>query len=142
VDNCNKYKKCYVFDLDGTLTDHVKYKDKKDYDRVDLLKSAKPKHLMSFARERFEGGHDVYVLTARTPVVRQAIIELLASNGIKAKEVFCVGGHGDIPHKELKADILRDVTRNYPGVLFYDDRTDNVNEANKVKGVQGQLVIY
>ena len=134
-------KKCYVFDLDGTLIEHVKYKDKKDYARADLLEQAKPKHMMALARERFEDGHDVYVLTARTPAVRQAIVELLASNGIQTKDVFCVGG-GQARHKDLKADVLKSIVRKYAGVIFYDDRSDNVNEANKIGGVQGCLVLY
>jgi hydroxymethylpyrimidine pyrophosphatase-like HAD family hydrolase len=134
-------KKCYVFDLDGTLIEHVKYVDKEDYSRADLLMQAKPKHMMALARERFEDGHDVYVLTARGPDIRQAIFELLASHGIQTKNVFCVGG-GVGAHKKLKADVLTSISEKYPGVIFYDDRVDNVNEANKVRGVQGQLVIY
>ena len=134
-------KKCYVFDLDGTLIEHVKYENKEDYSSADLLMRAKPKHMMALARERFGDGHDIYVLTARTPAIRQAIVELLASNGIQAEDVFCVGG-GVGAHKKLKADVLKSISKKYPGVLFYDDRPDNVNEANKVRGVQGQLVIY
>ena len=129
-----KTPKAFVFDLDGTLfetsarvvptaTGHGRYVEFKDSQK--LIEESKARHLVAFAQEVQDEGHSVYILTARGSIIAPAIKRLLASHGLTAKYVFTVGDRGfDIP--SYKAEILAQLSKEYPTTYFFDDDEENL----------------
>ena len=103
-----------------------------------FITNANPTKLMELAKQVYDEGHSVYVLTARDDDVSTAIASWMIGNGVKPIRVFCVGGRRDRIAKE-KAKVLETLKQIFDVVYFYDDCQDNIDMAQKV-GVKCYLV--
>ena len=93
-----------------------------------FIKNADPTFLMHLAQEVSEEDQDVYILTAREDDSADAIQSFLASYNVNAKTIHCVGGTKEtIPQK--KKEMLLTIMAKYDKVYYYDDSSDNINNA-------------
>jgi|19_taG_2_1085344.scaffolds.fasta_scaffold01373_5 phosphoserine phosphatase len=90
-----------------------------------FVKNADPKFLMVLAREVYEEGHKVFILTARQDTVAAAIHTWLMYHGVDATEVHCVGAEGCVPVSKKK--ILMDIVSRFDKTYFYDDSESNIS---------------
>ena len=158
----NKTKKAFVFDFDDTLATtsckvRVINKDKKtvsekltpsefnthkidnnhEYDfsefkNPEFIKNANATDLISLAKKVHEENHHVYILTARTNSMTEAIIEFLLKHNIEAIEIFGVGSEDKkVNIAEEKRKILEEITGEFRKVYFYDDCKENCDLAKK-----------
>ena len=114
--------------------------DFKQFRSAEFIRSANPTFLMALAQEVHNEGHSVYVLTARTDNVANAITEWLCGFGVKPVRVFGVGSDSkkvDIPAEKQK--VLQTLKQLFDVVYFYDDDQHNVDLADQV-GVKTHLV--
>jgi hydroxymethylpyrimidine pyrophosphatase-like HAD family hydrolase len=126
--------KAFVFDLDGTLFEttaiphytnqpsppnFIEFRDAKK-----LLEESTPLPLLTLAKEVYDEGHPVYILTARGGPMAPVIKKLLSRYGIKAEYVYTAGDRGyDIP--AYKAEILAQLAKESK-IYFWDDNEDNL----------------
>ena len=106
----------------------------------DLVENGEPTHLVNLAKEVHEEEHGVYILTARSGEVANAIAKFLMIHGIQANSIICVGD-GD-KHKSVaqcKKETLLKLKSLYDKVYFYDDNEQNIKLAKEV-GVKSYLV--
>jgi hypothetical protein len=96
-----------------------------EFKKADYIHQADATFLMHLAREVFNEGHDVYILTAREFDVTDAIHTFMLANGIQPTFIHAVGGTNDI--SERKKKILLDIVERYDKIYFYDDSEENVN---------------
>ncbi len=93
------------------------------------------------SNNEFEG--DLYVLTARTPHMQNAIFQLLKKWGIrniKGDQVICMGdGRGKIDIAKEKSKELKKLKKKYDELYFYDDSHDNITSARKL-GINTKLI--
>ncbi len=155
-------KKAFVFDFDDTLAttdckvvvrsmsgDVVKRLSPAEYNKASLpafatydfgqfrsekfIHNANPTHLMALAKEVYDEGHAVYVLTARTDNMAVAISDFLVGHNVKPVKVFGVGSD------EVKVDIaaekkkvLETLCQAFDLVYFYDDNEENCDHARQI----------
>jgi hypothetical protein len=142
-------KKAFVFDFDDTLAttdckvkvisskkqyvltpaEFNEWKLAKDevYDFSDFEKLINPVGLetLKLAKQVNDENHAVYILTARSGMSRNPIRVWLATHGISAKEIHCVGGKDANIAKE-KRTVLMTIIENYDKTFFYDDCKENI----------------
>jgi FMN phosphatase YigB (HAD superfamily) len=94
--------------------------------------------LIEYAIQLSNEGHDLYILTARSPEVSEAIQDKLDENNVKVKIVFCVGGK-PVNIADEKRKVLLTLIEKYDTIYFYDDDAANVHAANKI-GIKANLV--
>jgi acid phosphatase class B len=162
----NKTKKAFVFDFDDTLafTDaHVlvhgpnyewhrltpaefnhytlendEYFDFSEFKNPEYILNGKPTKLVELAKKVYSEGHDLFILTARSNSIADAIQEFLSQFGIKATAVHCVGDEGlDFPRNKRK--VLLTIMESYDKIYFYDDDAANVEAAQEI-GVKSYQV--
>ena len=106
----------------------------------DLVIDGKPTELINLAKEVYNEQHDVYILTARSNDVADAIAKFLKLAGIEAKQIICVGD-GDEHHgiAQTKKKSLLTIMKLYDKIYFYDDNKENIKLAKEV-GVKSYLV--
>ena len=95
---------------------------------------------MQLARDVYNEDHDVYILTARSSDVADAIEKFLKLRGIEAEQIICVGD-GD-EHTSIASCKMRSLMKlmtSYDKVYFYDDDKKNIELAQEV-GVKSYLV--
>jgi len=103
-----------------------------------FIHNAEPTHLIHLAKEVYEEGHKVYILTAREDNVCDAIHTWLIKYGISA-HVICVGGTSStIP--VLKRKILLTIMEGVDKMYFYDDSEENVNNVPKHEKIRAYRV--
>ena len=156
-------KKCFCFDFDDTLattdckiivrdennfcvglltTAQYRSHKKRANDRYDFsqfddehfIHNANPTELMAFAKEVHDEGHDVYVITARSDSVGDAIASWLMGFKIIPIKVHAVGddsGKVDIPEEKRK--ILMTLSQINDIVYFWDDHKENIDAVNDMK---------
>ena len=106
----------------------------------DLVIDGKPTELIKLAKEVYSEQHDVYILTARSNDVADAISKFLKLAGIEAKQIICVGDSDDhcgIANAKKKS--LLTIMKLYDKIYFYDDNRENI-ELPKGVGVKSYLV--
>jgi FMN phosphatase YigB (HAD superfamily) len=106
----------------------------------DLVIDGKPTELINLAKEVYNERHDVYILTARSNDVADAIAKFLKLAGIEAKQIICVGDddeHDGIAHTKKKS--LLTIMKLYDKIYFYDDNKENIKLAKEM-GVRSYLV--
>jgi FMN phosphatase YigB (HAD superfamily) len=96
------------------------------------------------ARKMGRSSSDIYILTARSPVTRQAIHNFISRNGIEIplQNIIAVGGGSDdsIEISKSKGRVLQDLKNKYEEVFFYDDSPDNIKLASKIGGIRTRLI--
>ena len=133
-----KITKAFVFDFDETLAhtnavvlDGTEDKFAEFKDPLTILKGT-PLELMILAKEVYDEGHSVFVLTARNDCVSDAIAEFLSYDGIIANEIHCVGSHANVDVAKSKRRVLLSIIENYDVVYFYDDDETNIELAKEL----------
>ena len=128
--------KAFVFDFDETLahTDAIVLDDAEDKfaefnNPLTVLKGT-PLQLMILAKEVYDEGHSVFVLTARNRCVSEAIAEFMSYDGIVANEIHCVGSNVNVNVAKAKRRVLLSIIENHDLVYFYDDNETNVELAS------------
>ena len=131
-------KKAFVFDFDETLahTDAVVLDGTEDKfaefnNPLTVLKGT-PLHLMVLAKEVYDEGHSVFVLTARNRCVSEAIAEFMSYDGIVANEIHCVGANVNVNVAKAKRRVLLSIIENHDLVYFYDDDEKNIELASEL----------
>jgi acid phosphatase class B len=159
-------KKAFVFDFDDTLafTDACvlvlgpdeswlkltpaefnryelqdgEYYDFSQFKNPEFILNGKPTKLIELAGEVWREGHDLFILTARSDSVADAIQGFLSQFYIKATAVHCVGDSGsDIARNKRK--VLLTIMESYDKIYFYDDDAANVKAAQEI-GVKSYQV--
>lgn len=104
------------------------------------IENGTPTALMQLALDVYNEDHDVYILTARSSDVSDAIEKFLKLRGIEAEQVICVGDgdeHTSIASCKMRS--LMTLMPLYDKVYFYDDDKKNIELAKEV-GVKSYLV--
>lgn len=94
--------------------------------------------ISEFAKAVANEGHSVYVLSARSSVVKWAIKNKLESCGIQVVEVFTVGDKG-LEIAKYKEEVLVGLIEQYSEVYFYDDDKRNIDKVSNL-GLKAKLV--
>ena len=94
--------------------------------------------ISEFAKVVGNEGHSVYVLSARSSVVKWAIYNKLASFGIKVVEVFTVGDNG-LDIAKYKQDVLNMLIAKHDICYFYDDDKRNIDKVSGLN-IKAKLV--
>ena len=130
--------KAFVFDFDETLahTSAVELDGTDDRfaefnDPLTILKGT-PLELMILAKEVYDEGHSVFVLTARNDCVSEAIAEFMSYDGIVANEIHCVGSNANVNVAKAKRKVLLSIIENHDVVYFYDDDEKNIELAREL----------
>ena len=98
-----------------------------------FIHNANPTHLMALAKEVYDEGHAVYVLTARTDNMADAIADWLCGFDVKPVRVFGVGSDDkkvDIAAEKKK--VLETLCQAFDLVYFYDDNEENCDHARQI----------
>ena len=86
---------------------------------------------------------EIYILTARSSIVKSHIFEFLKKNGIDVEidNIITMGDNiGEINISEEKRKELKKLAKEYVEVLFFDDDPHNIEIGNSIKGVKTRLV--
>lgn len=105
---------------DGEYFDFSEFRD------GSYIHKADPTFLIHLAKEVYDEGHKVFILTARGMEVIDSIWVWMKSHGIEVDTIHAVGGTGR-EIAERKKRILLDIVSNFDKVYFYDDSEENVN---------------
>ena len=112
--------------------------DFSEFNNPEYILNGKPTKLVELASEVYNEGHDLFILTARSDSIADAIQEFLSQFGIKATAVHCVGDHGsDIAQSKRK--VLLTIMESYDKIYFYDDDESNIEAAQEI-GVKSYKV--
>ena len=88
--------------------------------------------------------YELFVLTARSLIMRNAIFNFLKNNGInniKEHNIFTIGDDkGNIDIAEEKRKILERIANSFQEVYFYDDDPNNIIMAKDIYGLRAKLV--
>jgi len=130
--------KAFVFDFDETLahTEAVVLDGSEDkfaeFKNPESILNGTPLELMDLAKEVHDEGHSVFILTARSDCIENAISEFLLRFGIKAKAIHCVGINADVDVAKAKRTVLLSIIENHQVVYFFDDDDRNIELAKKL----------
>jgi len=86
---------------------------------------------------------DIYILTARSPIVKSYIYEFLKRNGIEIgiEHIITIGDDaGKISISEEKRKQLKKLAARYDVVTFFDDDPKNIAIAAGIQGIRTKLV--
>ena len=112
--------------------------DFSQFKNPEFILNGKPTKLIELAQEIYREGHNLFILTARSNSIADAIQEFLNQFGIEATAVHCVGDSGsDISRNKRK--VLLTIMESYDKIYFYDDDTANVEAAQEI-GVKSYQV--
>jgi len=107
--------------------------DFSDFRCSNIVANADPTFLIHLAKEVYDENHSVYILTARSNAVIDAIYDFLLEYGIKAKTIHCVGSDDiKVNIEEEKRKILMTIIDSYDKVYYYDDHPDMIEIAKKL----------
>jgi len=160
-------KKAFVFDFDDTLAttdckvivkgaawtkkltpaefNEYELKETEEFDfsefRSDkFIRCANPTFLIHLAKEVYDEGHSVYVLTARADNVADAITNWLMDFKVKPVKVIGVGSDDSkVNIAEEKQKVLGTIAQLHDATYFYDDHPENCDLA---KGVGSGIKVY
>tara|TARA_R110002167_G_scaffold9520_2_gene43383 strand:+ start:3314 stop:3811 length:498 start_codon:yes stop_codon:yes gene_type:complete len=124
---------------DYKLTKFTQF-DFSEFQSEEFIHNANPTKLMALAKEVYDEGHAVYVLTARLDNVAKAVTSWLLGLNIKPLFVFGVGSD-DIAEEKQK--VLATLNQIFDVVYLYDDDQNQLYLANFEQsqvGVKAYLV--
>ena len=130
--------KAFVFDFDETLahTNAVVLDGTDDkfaeFKNPESILNGTPLELMDLAKEVHDEGHSVFILTARSDCIENAISEFLLRFGIEAKAIHCVGINADVDVAKAKRTVLLSIIENHQVVYFFDDDERNIELASEL----------
>ena len=104
-----------------------------------LVENGKPTELIRLAQDVYGENHAVYILTARSNDVADAISKFLLVHKIKAKQIICLGDKKNSPIADSKRLALYTIMKSYDKIYFYDDNKTNVEQAQEL-GIKTYLV--
>lgn len=116
------------------------YFDFSEFRSEKFIHNAVPTTLINLAKEVYDEGHSVFVLTARADNVAEAISDWLFGFDVRPVRVYGVGSDDkkcDIAAEKQK--ILRTLNQVFDVVYFYDDDQHNIDMADQV-GIKTYLV--
>ena len=114
--------------------------DFSEFRSAGFIRSANPTFLIHLAKEVYDSGFAVYVLTARADNVANAIADWLCGFGVKPVKVHAVGSDDSkVNIAEEKQKVLQTIKELFDVVYFYDDDQHNVDLADQV-GVKTYLI--
>ena len=112
--------------------------DFSQFKNPEFILNGKPTKLIELAQEIYREGHNLFILTARSNSIADAIQGFLNQFGIEATAVHCVGDSGsDISRNKRK--VLLTIMESYNKIYFYDDDAANVQAAQEI-GVKSYQV--
>ncbi len=121
------------------LTNGEEY-DFSEFHSEKFIRKANPTFLMALAKEVYDEGHSVYILTARNDNVAGAICDLLSNFDIQPVHVFGVGSDaGKVDIAIEKKRVLGILAQVFDLVYFYDDCQENCDLA---KGIGSGIKVY
>ena len=130
--------KAFVFDFDETLahTDAVELDGTDDrfaeFNDPSTILNGTPLELMGLAKDVYDEGHSVFVLTARNECIANAIAEFLNGFDIEANETHCVGSNANVNVAKAKRKVLLSIIENHDVVYFFDDDEANIELASEL----------
>ena len=114
--------------------------DFSEFRSAEFIRNANPTKLIEFAKEVCDEGHSVYVLTARSDNVAEAITDWMLDVAIKPVFVFGVGRSEQYCNiAEEKQKVLTTLNQIFDVVYFYDDDQHNIDLADQI-GIKTYLV--
>ena len=69
--------------------------DFSDFRCPELIESGSPTELIDLAKQVYKEKHAVYILTARSSDMSDAIAKFLRVYGVRAKQIICLGDNDD-----------------------------------------------
>jgi uncharacterized HAD superfamily protein len=160
-------RKAFIFDFDDTLAttgamvrvrdatnsftltpaefNDYQLKEGERFDFADfrcphLIENGKPTELINLASDVYKEKHSVYILTARSGDMAEAIAKFLKMQGIEAKQIICLGDKGETQLiADSKRKALLTIMQAYDKIYFYDDNEKSVELAQGI-GVKSYLV--
>jgi len=130
--------KAFVFDFDDTLahTSAVEREGTDDrfaeFNDPSTILNGTPLELMDLAKEVYDEGHSVFILTARNECIANAIAEFLNRFEIEANEIHCVGSNAKVNVAKAKRKVLLSIIENHDVVYFFDDDEANIELASEL----------
>ena len=130
--------RAFVFDFDDTLahTSAVEREGTDDrfaeFNDPSTILNGTPLELMTLAKEVYDEGHPVFILTARNKRIANAIAEFLSGFDIEATEIHCVGSTAKVNVAKAKRKVLLSIIENHDVVYFYDDDEKNIELASEL----------
>lgn len=132
-----KKEKAVIFDLDGTLADPHKHKQKhkkRDKDWAEEARTAPAiRKNVKKLRKQEAKGEDIIIMTARSEHYKPETKEWLKHHDIKPKELIMrPKGTTSVPDKKVKKDLLeKKILPKYKVKKAYDDRSKNIKMFKK-----------
>lgn len=132
-----KKEKAVVFDLDGTLADPHKHKQKhkkRDKDWAEEARTAPAiRKNVKRLRKQEAKGEDIIIMTARSAHYKPETKEWLKHHDIKPKELIMrPKGTEGISDKKIKKELLeKKILPKYKVKKAYDDRSKNIKMFKK-----------
>ena len=136
--------KAFVFDFDDTLahTSAVEREGTEDrfaeFNDPSTILNGTPLELMDLAKDVYDEGHTVFILTARNKRIANAIAEFLSGFDIQAHEIHCIGEdspeQGNVGQNVAKAKrtVLLSIIENHDVIYFFDDDEKNIELASEL----------
>jgi len=119
------------------------YYDFSEFSSPDFIHKANPTKLIELAKEVYDEGHNVFVITARSDDVSSAIASFLAGFDIKPVSIHCVGGPVDDESKVdialEKRKVLETIKNIHDLCYYYDDCPKNCDAARGMSSVKVYL---
>ena len=112
--------------LDGTDDKFAEFKN------PESILNGTPLGLMDLAKEVHDEGHSVFILTARSDCIENAISEFLLRFGIEAKAIHFVGINADVDVEKANRTVLLSIIENHQIVYFFDDDERNIELASEL----------
>ena len=93
---------------------------------------------MGLAKDVYDEGHSVFILTARNRRIANALAEFLNGFDIEATQIHCIGE--DNPEQsnvgqnvaKAKRTVLLSIIENYDVIYFFDDDEKNIELASEL----------
>ena len=116
------------------------YFDFSEFRSEKFIHNAVPTTLINLAKEVYDEGHSVFVLTARADNVAEAISDWLFGFDVRPVRVFGVGRDDKkVDIAEEKKRVLTTLAQAFDLVYFYDDHEENCDLA---RGIGNGIKVY
>lgn len=129
-------KKAVIFDLDGTLANPHKHKQRHKVRHEDWAEEARTapaiRKNVKRLRKQEKKGEDIIIMTARSAHYRSETKEWLKHHDIKPKELIMRPKSNKQPDKKVKKELLeKKILPKYEIKKAYDDRSKNIKMFKK-----------
>lgn len=131
-----KKQKAVIFDLDGTLANPHKHKQKHKVRNEDWAEEARTapaiRKNVKRLRKQEKKGEDIVIMTARSAHYKKETKEWLKHHDIKPKELIMRPEDNKQSDKKVKKDLLeKKILPKYKVKKAYDDRSKNIKMFKK-----------